>query len=172
MSKQASRKNADQKTSVFYAVATFVTFAVVALIVWALTRPAEPVAAATAVPTASAAVTVPAAEHVHDFERISIEDFKTGVDKGEFTVIDVRSMEQYMASHIPGSLHIPLGRIEGEIPYLPKDKKIVTYCTCPAEESSGDAAMILAKGGIKAVALHGGLESWTKLGYPIESGVK
>lgn len=172
MSKQATRNN-DQKTTAFYAIATFVTLSVVALLVWALTRPADSVAAASSMPAASAAAAVPAEhEHIHDFERISIDDFKAGMDKGEFVVIDVRSMEQYVASHIPGSLHIPVTRIEGEIPYLPKGKTIVTYCTCPAEESSGEAAMILARGGVKAVALLGGLEAWTKPGYPIETGVQ
>ena len=63
-------------------------------------------------------------------------------------------------------------RIEGEVPYLAKDKLIVTYCTCPAEESSGQAAMILARGGIKAKALQGGFEEWTRLGYATGAGVQ
>jgi hypothetical protein len=51
------------------------------------------------------------------------------VQKNEVTVIDVRDVDSYLARHVPGSLHIPLSRIEGEVPYLPRDKPIVTYCT-------------------------------------------
>jgi rhodanese-related sulfurtransferase len=54
---------------------------------------------------------------------------KQRIDRGEVTVIDVRDAESYTKGHIPGSLHIPLARVEGEIPYLPKAKPIVFYCT-------------------------------------------
>ncbi len=47
----------------------------------------------------------------------------------QVTIIDVRDVDSYKARHIPGSLHIPLSYIAGEVPYLPKDKPIVTYCT-------------------------------------------
>ena len=160
----------DQKTTVMVAVGTFVALSLISLVAWAIMKPpAEQVPAAQAAMAPAPAVE----EHRHiegEFERISIEELKPLVDQGAVTVIDVRSVEQYLAAHIPGSLHIPVTRIEGEIPYLPKDKPIVTYCTCPAEESSGEAALILAHGGIQgAKALTGGLEAWTRLGYAIET---
>ena len=48
---------------------------------------------------------------------------------GEVIVIDVRDVDAYMAGHIEGALHIPLTYIAGEVPYLRKGKRIVTYCT-------------------------------------------
>jgi rhodanese-related sulfurtransferase len=151
MSKQT--KAQARKTTIFVAIATFVGLSVITLAGWALTRPDQPKA-------------------VTQFERMSIADFKAAYDRKEIVVLDVRPIEAYVASHIPGSLHIPVTRVQGEIPYLPKDKPIVAYCTCPAEESSGEAALILANGGIKAFALTGGLEAWTSAGYPTEAGVK
>lgn len=107
---------------------------------------------------------------VESFRRIEASELMSLVARGEVTVIDVRDVEQYLAGHIPGSLQIPLSRIEGEIPYL-RGKRIVTYCTCPAEESSGQAVQILAHGGIgDAAALRGGLDAWRKGGGPTESG--
>ncbi len=44
-------------------------------------------------------------------------------------MIDVRDADSYVAAHIPGSLQIPLARIEGEVNYLPRGKRILTYCT-------------------------------------------
>lgn len=147
----------DHRTTVFVAVGTFLGLSLITFIAWALTRPEQPVQAATQ-------------EHQHEqsFERIGVDDLRNG----DFTIIDVRSVEQFKAGHIPGALHIPVSRIEGEIPYLPKGKTVVTYCTCPAEESSGQAAMILARGGISAKALQGGLDEWTRSGLPIEAGVQ
>lgn len=178
----------DNRTTVLVAVLTFVGLSLLTLVAWALTRtpgpapaseaalaqPAAPAPEAAAAQTVASAPVAPAEDHNHpeDFERIAFGDFKKQYDAGEIVVIDVRSMDQFIASHIPGSLHIPVARIEGEIPYLPKGKTIVTYCTCPAEESSGQAAMILAHGGIPAKALVGGLEAWTKAGLPLGTGVK
>ena len=106
------------------------------------------------------------------FRRITADELKPQFDRGEVTIIDVREADQFLQSHIPGALQIPLARIEGEIAYLPKGKPIVTYCTCPAEESSGQAVEILQHAGITgAAALQGGLAAWRKAGYPVESGL-
>jgi len=61
--------------------------------------------------------------------RVTPDQLKQMVDAGNVTIIDVRDAASYTASHIPGSLQIPLSRIEGEISYLPRGKPIVTYCT-------------------------------------------
>lgn len=172
MSKQRPQTaKQQQRTTVIFGVGTFVALSLIALVAWSMTN--KPAAAPVeAMEQAAAMSTPPAEEHQHlegDFERISMADLKPLMEKGEVTLIDVRSMDQFVAAHIPGSMHIPVARIEGEIPYLPKDKLIVTYCTCPAEESSGEAALILAHGGIKAKALQGGLAAWTDLGNPTEA---
>ena len=61
--------------------------------------------------------------------RIKVGELRDLIAKNAVTVIDVRDAESYLSSHIPGSLHIPMTRIDGEVPYLPKGKPIVTYCT-------------------------------------------
>jgi rhodanese-related sulfurtransferase len=105
------------------------------------------------------------------FHRMTIDELKPQFDRGEIIVIDVRDQADFLQSHIPGALQIPLSRIEGEISYLPKGKPIVTYCTCPSEESSGQAAQILERGGIPRVAaLQGGFQEWSRRGYPTASG--
>ncbi len=105
------------------------------------------------------------------FRRMTIDELKPQFDRGEVILIDVRDQADFLQSHIPGALQIPLSRIEGEIGYLPKGKPIVTYCTCPSEESSGQAAQILEHGGITRVAaLQGGFQEWRRRGYPTASG--
>ena len=105
--------------------------------------------------------------------RITVAELRDRLAKNEITLIDVRDADAYVDAHIPGSLHIPLSRIEGEISYLPKGKTVVTYCTCPHDEAAADANMILQHGGVPgAFALAGGLGAWREAGLPVEAGEK
>lgn len=120
-----------------FIVMTVGGLAVLTLVAWALARSLQaPVTTTVPEPTATAAPAPPTAPEpeVQDPERaavprISVADLKQKLANGEVTLIDVRDADSYIAGHIPGALHIPLTRIEGEIPYLPRTKPIVTYCT-------------------------------------------
>ncbi|HZS05010.1 MAG TPA: rhodanese-like domain-containing protein [Blastocatellia bacterium] len=48
---------------------------------------------------------------------------------GEAVIVDVRSEDSYRMSHAKGALNIPLNRIESGEHKLPKDVKIISYCT-------------------------------------------
>lgn len=66
-----------------------------------------------------------------DVPRVSVEDTIAAVQSGEAIVVDVRSVQGFQASHIPGALSIPLFDIEsnpGGVG-LDKEKWIITYCT-------------------------------------------
>jgi rhodanese-related sulfurtransferase len=138
--------------------------------IWRMTRTAAtpvttPVAVQAPVENPDAArATVP---------RMSVTELRDRMAKNEITLIDVRDADAYLETHIPGAMHIPLARIDGEIPYLPKGKPIVTYCTCPHDEAAADADMILTHGGIpNAFALAGGLGAWQAAGLPTQAGEK
>lgn len=111
--------------------------AVIALVGWALMRSFQAPVTSNLPVAADTAQTVPPAPAQPEPEdparaavpRISVDQLRQEMAAGKVTVIDVRDADAYIAAHIPGSLHIPLARIEGEIPYLPKGKPIVTYCT-------------------------------------------
>jgi rhodanese-related sulfurtransferase len=156
----------DTRTTLLVAIGTFLTLSVVTAVAYSVMKPK----AATVSPVQSAQA-VQAAEP-ETFARISIDDLEPLAARGEVTIIDVRTSEAFLASHIEGALHIPVARLEGEVPYLPKDKRVVTYCTCPQEESSGEAAMILQRFGFDTAALLGGYNAWTTRGFPTATGVK
>lgn len=158
-----------QKTTVFVAAGTFIGLSLIALVAYSLTRASEP--APVAPMAAPMSAMAPAASGVETFDRITIDEAKKLVETGRAVFLDVRSIDQYKASHITDAMHIPVTLVQGEIPYLPKDKLIITYCTCPAEESSGEATMILNRGGLQSKALLGGLNSWVTAGYPTATGV-
>jgi hypothetical protein len=80
-------------------------------------------------PSPAAAQPEPSSNSEMLVPRITVAELSPLVKSGEVTVIDVRAADNYLSAHIPGSLHIPLSFIEQEAPYLPRAKRIVTYCT-------------------------------------------
>lgn len=174
----SKRKNVPQAQQNSVPVIVMVVGGVVAvaLLVWALSRSMKPpvtavqpsAAEASAAPVQQSAATT---DDVGNAPRITVDEFKKLYDANQVHVLDVRDIDAYAASHIKNTMQIPLSRVEGEVSYLPKDKLIVTYCTCPAEESSGAAAIILQRGGLKAAALKGGFQEWVGRGLPVEAGI-
>lgn len=62
-------------------------------------------------------------------QRMTVAELRAAIHRGEAVAMDVRDADGYTGGHIPGSLHIPLNSIESQVPYLPRDKTIVAYCT-------------------------------------------
>lgn len=73
--------------------------------------------------------TTPSSASLDAIPRIDASNLQGRMTRGEVVVIDVRDIDSYTALHIAGAMHIPLSRIEGEVPYLRGSKPIVTYCT-------------------------------------------
>lgn len=48
---------------------------------------------------------------------------------GQAIILDVRSADAYKAEHAKGALSVPLDKVEKGEHQLPKDKKIIAYCT-------------------------------------------
>jgi hydroxyacylglutathione hydrolase len=110
----------------------------------------------------------PAAGHDEDKKvlRVSAEELKKLIAEGKAVIVDVRAAEVYKAEHIKGAMSLPLDKIEaGQFKELPHDKRIITYCSCPAENSSVHASVLIGKAGFKDVGtLLGGTAAWEKAG--------
>jgi rhodanese-related sulfurtransferase len=107
---------------------------------------------------------------VDDVKRISIADARAALDAGQAVMIDVRTEPAFKAGHIKGSKLIPANEIGTRSGELPKDKTIILYCSCPAEQSSIHAAQALkGKGMENTAALVGGFPKWQEAGYPTET---
>jgi membrane protein DedA with SNARE-associated domain/rhodanese-related sulfurtransferase len=86
-------------------------------------------------------------------------------------IIDVRSPTAVRLEprRIPGALHIPLTEVHQQLKDLPRDRDIISYCTCPNEASAAQVAKILMDNGFKKVRpLHGGLDAWVAAGYAVD----
>jgi rhodanese-related sulfurtransferase len=111
-----------------------------------------------------------------EVELITAEELKTKVARNEpVTIIDVRATSSYVDSDntIKGSVHVKLRRLEARLAFpplrnVPRDSEVVTYCACPADESSIRAAQILSDAGFKRVrVLKGGWRMWLKVNGPV-----
>lgn len=121
------------------------------------------------------------AQNAPAVEMISADDLKAKVANNHpVTIIDVRSSEGYAASTttIKGAIHFKVRKLKYRLAYpplknLPKDREIVTYCSCPKDQSSIAAAQILQASGFKRVkVLQGGWQEWLRANGPVEPRAK
>ena len=115
---------------------------------------------------------------INEVPRITSEDLKQLIDKGEkVVIIDTRKNNIYNEEHIKGAVNIyynPAGDpVEREMTLtaLPADKLLVLYCDCLDDSESAIMAMELRSLRYdvdKVMALSQGFARWKDLGYPTE----
>lgn len=81
--------------------------------------------------TSNAAAPAKVDEHGHEDNapRITIEEAKKDFDAGNVVFVDTRAESQYKAEHIKGAISLPIETAEARWKELPKDKKIIAYCS-------------------------------------------
>ncbi|HEX2981095.1 MAG TPA: rhodanese-like domain-containing protein [Anaerolineaceae bacterium] len=96
---------------------------IIAVVIWLNNRnPAETTNLQTNQPSVTEAV-------YPDVQRVSLEDAKTAFDQGTAVFLDVRKANDFQASHIPGSISIPLAELPNRLNELDPNQWIITYCT-------------------------------------------
>jgi membrane protein DedA with SNARE-associated domain/rhodanese-related sulfurtransferase len=104
--------------------------------------------------------------------RISVGELYALMEAGEEPiVVDVRSptARTLEPRWIPGAIHVPVDDVGRHVAELPRDRKIVVYCTCPSEASAARVAKTLINHGFKEVRpLYGGLDAWIEAGYGVD----
>ncbi len=83
-----------------------------------------------------------------------------------WTLLDVRSDDEYADARIGGSTHIPMDQLTGRLDEV--DGPVV--CVCAVGARSGRVAQFLQAQGREAVNLDGGLFAWAAAGLPLEPG--
>ena len=78
--------------------------------------------------------------------------------KGDYTLIDVRTEDEFSGGHIPGAVNIPVDIIESSPPDVPKDSLIIVYCRSGAR--SNTARGILLRLGYTDVKDFGGISNY------------
>jgi rhodanese-related sulfurtransferase len=107
--------------------------------------------------------------------RISVDELHRKLEAGEQPfILDLRPESEF--EHEPllirGALHMTLDELQQRHGEIPRDRDVVVYCSCPNEESSARAALLLRRNGIKHVhPLLGGFDAWRERNYPTETRI-
>lgn len=84
----------------------------------------------------------------------------------DFTLLDVRSHDQYAAGHVPGAISMPLGKIiASRLNTYANDTIFVVYCAGPHCNGANKAAIRLAKLGLPVKMMIGGVTGWLDEGF-------
>jgi rhodanese-related sulfurtransferase len=101
-----------------------------------------------------------------DVPEVTVAELVANDEEGSLLLLDVREMEEWLAGHIPGSVHIPLGEVALRIGELDPDRPVVAICHSGVR--SLYAVDILLKSGFRnARSLTGGIIAWAEEGQPL-----
>ena len=103
---------------------------------------------------------------------ITPEELKTKIANNEpVAIIDLRGQSSFEQSDqtIKGSLHTKVRRVASRLRDVPRDRDVITYCACPADEAATIAARMLLANGFKRVrVLKGGWNAWLQAGGQVQ----
>ncbi len=101
--------------------------------------------------------------------QLTPQDASKLIDDASFTILDVRTIDEYKASHIMRAIVIPVQELQkriSEIEHL-KDKKVLVYCR--TGNRSKKALQILQQNGFSQLYhLEKGISFWIKEGFKVE----
>ncbi len=103
---------------------------------------------------------------------ITVEEvYEIWSNNEDYTILDVRTPEEYNLGHIEGVVFIPDYELEGRLDELSENKPIIVYCCGPDCGRSALAVNILIKNGFsKVYEMSGGFSGWQEKDYPIVIG--
>ncbi|HEY2382897.1 MAG TPA: rhodanese-like domain-containing protein [Terriglobia bacterium] len=107
--------------------------------------------------------------------RISPDEANARVLAGEPMVfVDARNAKDWSESSrkIPGAIRITADDLPARLDEIDRDATVITYCTCPNEESSVALTQVFRDNGYRAFALRGGFNAWAAAEYPLERKLK
>jgi rhodanese-related sulfurtransferase len=84
-------------------------------------------------------------------------------------MLDVREPSEWVEFHIPGATLIPLGELETRLAEVPKDQPVVVVCRSGNRSATG-RDILLQNGFSEVTSMAGGMNAWSAVGYPIETG--
>ena len=102
------------------------------LFAMACANAAEPVSIQNASNTNASRSGPAAADDHHDEDnapRITLADAKKAFDAGEAVFIDTRDPNNFKQEHIKGAMNVTTAMLASQYESIPKDKKIIAYCS-------------------------------------------
>lgn len=95
---------------------------------------------------------------------IANDVFAARYDEGAF-VVDVREPTEYVSGQLPGAQLIPMSEIPLHAHTLPRGEPV--YVICETGHRSDAVATFLARAGVDAWSVAGGIWTWVRSGRPL-----
>jgi hydroxyacylglutathione hydrolase len=89
------------------------------------------------------------------------------IERGEVTVVDVRTCAEFAAGHLPGALHIPYTHLRARASEIDPSRPVLCYCR--SGNRSARAAAYIARAGMTAFNMRGGYWPYAGRGFAVES---
>ena len=106
---------------------------------------------------------------VQGVEQLDSDEAQARVAAGAL-LLDVREMDEWRETRIPGSTLLPMSEIASRVADVPRDRPLVVVCR--SGNRSHQVAAWLTSQGFDAANLMHGILGWARMGLPLESGAK
>jgi hydroxyacylglutathione hydrolase len=101
---------------------------------------------------------------------LSIHQLREKVDQGEdLLLLDVRGEDEWKTGHLKGALNIYIGHLQERTSEIPRNKKIVAFCSV-GHRASIASSILLRSGFSEVYNAVGGMLAWRNAGFPILTG--
>lgn len=87
--------------------------------------------------------------------------------RDEVQLLDVREDEEWVAGHIEGAVHIPMGQLMARLNEVDRERTVVVVCRMGGR--SATVADALLRVGYEAHNLEGGMQAWQQAELPFVS---
>jgi rhodanese-related sulfurtransferase len=104
------------------------------------------------------------------FTRISPEEAREMLERGDVQLVDVRDPGEYRDGHIPNAQLIPVNSVFGRINEVAEDRDVIFVCAV-GQRSALACEMAAAAGRTRLFNIDGGTKAWIEKGYPVEQGL-
>jgi hydroxyacylglutathione hydrolase len=95
----------------------------------------------------------------------TLADVKDGLQTQQVTLLDVRGEDEWRSGHVPGSVNVPLGKLDQQAGSLSSRRPVIVHCQTGARAAIA-ASLLKAKGLNEVGVFAGGYAEWTAAGEP------
>ena len=93
------------------------------------------------------------------YQRISVEEAESLIEKNEVTLIDIRDKMSFDTSNVKTSIHVTNENVEDVLSSADKNKPLIIYCY-HGNSSQGAADYFYNMGFKQSFSVDGGFEEW------------
>lgn len=100
-------------------------------------------------------------------ERVGAARLREMLSEGNVALLDVRGANEFAAGHIEGAIQINPEGLDDQLNHLPKNRRLVAYCSGPLCVFALEVAQHLRTSGYDVKVMLGGIAEWASIGGPI-----